>query len=125
MSAVPAAPIKSLVDTTGAGDLFAAGFVTGLVRGLDHEACARLGALAAAEIIQHIGARPKVDLKSSSTPRRTASPSNQPRTDRTATSARRLSAREQCPRARVSNREPELPLDIIRLDATRATQPGP
>ena len=61
---VPAAPIAGLVDTTGAGDLFAAGFVTGLVRGLGHADCARLGALAAAEIIQHIGARPKVDLRS-------------------------------------------------------------
>ena len=64
VSAVPAAPIDSLVDTTGAGDLFAAGFVAGLVRGLDHRDCARLGTLAAAEIIQHIGARPTVDLKS-------------------------------------------------------------
>ncbi len=61
--AIPAAPIGKLVDTTGAGDLFAAGFVTGLVRDLDLEACARLGSLAAAEIIQHIGARPKVDLR--------------------------------------------------------------
>ena len=61
--AVPAAPIATLVDTTGAGDLFAAGFLAGLVRGRDHETCARLGALAAAEIIQHIGARPKADLK--------------------------------------------------------------
>lgn len=61
--AVPAAPITSLVDTTGAGDLFAAGFLTGLVRDLDLATCARLGAVAAAEIIQHIGARPKVDLK--------------------------------------------------------------
>ena len=60
---VPAAPIGKLVDTTGAGDLFASGFVTGLVRGLDHVACARLGSLAAAEIIQHIGARPKVNLR--------------------------------------------------------------
>ena len=60
--AVPAAPIGRLVDTTGAGDLFAAGFVTGLVRGLDHARCADLGALAAAEIIQHIGARPRTDL---------------------------------------------------------------
>ena len=60
---VPAAPIGKLVDTTGAGDLFAAGFVTGLVRGLDSAACARLGSLAAAEIIQHIGARPKVNLR--------------------------------------------------------------
>ncbi len=60
---VPAAPVGQVLDTTGAGDLFAAGFVTGLVRDLDHEACARLGALAAAEIIQHLGARPKVDLR--------------------------------------------------------------
>ena len=62
-TAVPAAPIKSLIDTTGAGDLFAAGFVAGLVRQLDHVSCAKLGGLAAAEIIQHIGARPKGDLK--------------------------------------------------------------
>lgn len=61
--AVPAAPIGALVDTTGAGDLFAAGFLAGLVRDRDLETCARLGALAAAEIIQHIGARPKVDLR--------------------------------------------------------------
>ena len=61
--AVPAAPIERLVDTTGAGDLFAAGFLTGLVRGLDLATCARLGGLAAGEIIQHIGARPKVDLR--------------------------------------------------------------
>ena len=60
---VPAAPVAQVLDTTGAGDLFAAGFVTGLVRGLDHTACARLGGLAAAEIIQHLGARPKVDLR--------------------------------------------------------------
>jgi len=61
--AVPAAPIDNLVDTTGAGDLFAAGFLAGLVRGRDHETCARLGALAAAEVIQHIGARPVADLR--------------------------------------------------------------
>ena len=61
--AVPAAPVATVVDTTGAGDLFAAGFLTGLVRTLDHGSCARLGALAAAEIIQHIGARPVADLK--------------------------------------------------------------
>ena len=61
--AVPAAPIATLIDTTGAGDLFAAGFLTGLVRERDIATCAKLGALAAAEIIQHIGARPKTDLK--------------------------------------------------------------
>ena len=61
--AVPAAPIKQLVDATGAGDLFAAGFLFGLARGRDHRTCARLGAIAAAEVIQHIGARPEVSLK--------------------------------------------------------------
>jgi len=61
--AVPAFPIQKLVDTTGAGDLFAAGFLFGLVRNAGHENAGRLGALAAAEIIQHIGARPQVSLK--------------------------------------------------------------
>ena len=60
---VPAVPIKKLVDATGAGDLFAAGFLFGLARGRDHKTAARLGALAAAEVIQHIGARPEVSLK--------------------------------------------------------------
>ncbi len=62
-TAVPAAPIKKLVDTTGAGDLFAAGFLFGLARGANHETCGKLGGLAAAEVIQHIGARPEVSLK--------------------------------------------------------------
>src|SRR4029079_4137444 len=61
--AVPAFPVQKLVDTTGAGDLFAAGFLFGLVRNAGHEAAGRLGALAAAEVIQHIGARPQVSLK--------------------------------------------------------------
>jgi sugar/nucleoside kinase (ribokinase family) len=61
--AVPAFPIDKMVDTTGAGDLFAAGFLFGLVRGAGHENSGRLGALAAAEIIQHIGARPQTSLK--------------------------------------------------------------
>src|SRR3954471_19696097 len=65
LTAVPAFPIEQLVDTTGAGDLFAAGFLFGLVRGADHESCGRLGALAAAEVIQHIGARPQTSLKES------------------------------------------------------------
>jgi sugar/nucleoside kinase (ribokinase family) len=61
--AVPAFPIKKMVDTTGAGDLFAAGFLFGLVRDAGFEAAGRLGALAAAEVIQHIGARPQTSLK--------------------------------------------------------------
>ena len=61
--AVPAFPIKQMVDTTGAGDLFAAGFMFGLVRNAGYMNAGRLGALAAAEVIQHIGARPQVSLK--------------------------------------------------------------
>jgi sugar/nucleoside kinase (ribokinase family) len=61
--AAPAFPIDRLVDTTGAGDLFAAGFLFGLVRDAGYEDAGRLGALAAAEVIQHIGARPQVSLK--------------------------------------------------------------
>jgi sugar/nucleoside kinase (ribokinase family) len=61
--AVPAFPIERLVDTTGAGDLFAAGFLFGLARNLDHGTCGRLGGLAAAEIIQHVGARPETSLR--------------------------------------------------------------
>ncbi len=60
---VPAEPVDEIVDTTGAGDLFAAGFLFGLVRGASAEDAGRLGALAAAEVIQHIGARPLVSLK--------------------------------------------------------------
>jgi sugar/nucleoside kinase (ribokinase family) len=60
---VPAAPIRKMVDATGAGDLFAAGFLFGLARGRDHRTAAQLGAIAAAEVIQHIGARPEVSLK--------------------------------------------------------------
>jgi sugar/nucleoside kinase (ribokinase family) len=63
VTAVPAFPVGSIVDTTGAGDLFAAGFLFGLVRGAGHENAGRLGALAAAEVIKHIGARPQVSLK--------------------------------------------------------------
>ncbi|HET9355881.1 MAG TPA: adenosine kinase [Sphingomicrobium sp.] len=60
---VPAEPIERLVDTTGAGDLFAAGFLAGQARGLGLEQSLRLGAVAAAEVIQHYGARPEKDLK--------------------------------------------------------------
>jgi adenosine kinase len=61
--AVRAAPIDKFVDATGAGDLFAAGFMVGLARGQDHRTAAQLGALAAAEVIQHLGARPETSLK--------------------------------------------------------------
>jgi adenosine kinase len=61
--AVPAHKIEKLVDTTGAGDLFAAGFLFGLVRNAGYENAGKLGAMAAAEVIQHIGARPQVSLK--------------------------------------------------------------
>jgi adenosine kinase len=61
--AVPASPIDRLVDATGAGDLFASGFLVGLSRGVDNRTAARLGALAAAEVIQHLGARPEASLK--------------------------------------------------------------
>jgi adenosine kinase len=56
-------PIEQVADATGAGDLFAAGFLVGHAQGKDHRTSARLGALAAAEVIQHIGARPAVSLR--------------------------------------------------------------
>jgi sugar/nucleoside kinase (ribokinase family) len=63
IEAVAAFPVERVVDTTGAGDLFAAGFLAGLARGADDRTCGRLGALAAAEVIQHLGARPEISLK--------------------------------------------------------------
>ncbi len=63
IEAVPAFPVERVVDTTGAGDLFAAGFLSGLARGADDRVCGRLGAMAAAEVIQHLGARPETSLK--------------------------------------------------------------
>ncbi len=62
IEAVPAFPVERVVDTTGAGDLFAAGFLRGLARGADDRTCGRLGALAAGEVIQHLGARPETSL---------------------------------------------------------------
>ena len=60
---VPAVPVTSVVDTTGAGDLFAAGFLYGLSHGAGPERCAELGALCAGEVISHLGARPQQDLR--------------------------------------------------------------
>jgi sugar/nucleoside kinase (ribokinase family) len=59
---VAARPVDRLVDTTGAGDLYAAGFLRGYTAGRDLAACADLGGLGAAEIISHLGARPEVSL---------------------------------------------------------------
>ncbi|GIL02406.1 MAG: adenosine kinase [Alphaproteobacteria bacterium] len=61
--AVPAHPIEKLVDTTGAGDLFAAGFLFGLTNGRDLPDCARIGAMAAALVIQQVGPRPREPLR--------------------------------------------------------------
>jgi sugar/nucleoside kinase (ribokinase family) len=55
-------PVSAVVDTTGAGDLYAAGVLYGMSRGLDLPICGRLGSLAAAEVIAHVGARPLVPL---------------------------------------------------------------
>ena len=60
---VPAEPVDKVVDTTGAGDLFAAGFLTGHARGESLERCLEMGAICAAEIIGHYGARPEADLE--------------------------------------------------------------
>lgn len=60
---VPADPVGQVIDATGAGDLYAAGFLYGLTRGRDLKTCGRLGSLAAAEIISHIGARPETSLE--------------------------------------------------------------
>lgn len=60
---VPAAPVRKVVDTTGAGDLYAAGFLYGLTSGRPLDECGRLGSLAAAEVISHVGPRPLVELR--------------------------------------------------------------
>jgi len=60
---VPAAPVDKIIDTTGAGDLFAAGFIARHCRGRDLRGCLEAGSIAAAEIISHFGARPETDLR--------------------------------------------------------------
>jgi sugar/nucleoside kinase (ribokinase family) len=60
--AVEAYPVPAVVDTTGAGDQYAAGFLYGLTHGHDPVICGQLGSLAAAEVIAHIGARPETPL---------------------------------------------------------------
>ena len=60
---VAAEPVDRVIDTTGAGDLFAAGFLFGHARGRSNEESLRMGAIAAAEVISHYGARPEADLK--------------------------------------------------------------
>jgi sugar/nucleoside kinase (ribokinase family) len=59
---VPAHPVKQVVDVTGAGDLYAAGFLFGFTQAKPLAQCARLGSLAAAEVISHVGARPEINL---------------------------------------------------------------
>ena len=60
---IDAEPVSRVVDTTGAGDLYAAGFLFGMTEGRDAAGCGRLGAIAAAEVIGHFGARPKASLR--------------------------------------------------------------
>lgn len=60
---IPAEPASRVLDTTGAGDLFAGGFMAAMVEGRSLPDCARVGCIAAAEVISHYGARPEADLK--------------------------------------------------------------
>ena len=60
---ISAASVEKVVDTTGAGDLFAAGFIAGRCRGRDLKGCLEAGSIAAAEVISHFGARPEVNLR--------------------------------------------------------------
>jgi sugar/nucleoside kinase (ribokinase family) len=65
---VDAVPVERVVDTTGAGDLYAAGFLYGFTHGMGPAACARLGSVAAAEVIAHTGARPEQPLREIAAP---------------------------------------------------------
>ena len=61
---VPALPVDPIVDATGAGDMFAAGFLYGLTHDKTYEQCAEIGTICAAEVIMHMGPRPQVPLRS-------------------------------------------------------------
>ena len=63
MIEVPAVPVRKVIDTTGAGDLYAAGFLHGLTNGRPLHECGRLGSIAAGEVISHVGPRPLVELR--------------------------------------------------------------
>ncbi|HCS69839.1 MAG TPA: adenosine kinase, partial [Rhodospirillaceae bacterium] len=67
VTAVAATPVDKVIDTTGAGDAYAAGFLYGYTRDEDLAACARMGGIAAAEVIAQIGARPETDIKAAMT----------------------------------------------------------
>ncbi len=60
---IDAAPVAKVLDTTGAGDQYAAGFLYGYTQGKDLQTCGKIGAITAAEVIQHYGARPEADLR--------------------------------------------------------------
>ena len=60
---IDAAPVSKVLDTTGAGDQYAAGFLYGYTRGMDLQTSGKIGAITAAEVIQHYGARPEADLR--------------------------------------------------------------
>ena len=60
---VPAVPVDKVIDTTGAGDLFAAGFLYGCTTGATSSGAGTLGSIAAAEVISHVGPRPLVELR--------------------------------------------------------------
>ncbi|TAK55631.1 MAG: adenosine kinase, partial [Dehalococcoidia bacterium] len=59
---IDAEPVDEVIDTTGAGDLYAAGFLLGRARGLSVATCGRMGGIAASEVISHFGARPERSL---------------------------------------------------------------
>ena len=63
VSVIDAEPVERVVDTTGAGDMYAAGFLYGITHGHDLETCGRLGSVCAAEVISHFGARPERSLR--------------------------------------------------------------